>query len=180
MLLALNANCYHYSYIFLMKFSFAFALCVYSVLVMSDVPADYRVSLQIPQMDVADYKRPYGALWLAHTDNSPIVVLRLWRDEERWLKDLKFFWRKVLRSGAKTDAVTRATRGPGQRVVNWDGTDASGNPLVAGEYKLCAEVAREHGGHTAKCIRFYHPLTKPLVELALDGEFTHLALQVEQ
>ncbi len=137
----------------------------------------YRVHLDIPAFDTSNYEKPYTSVWIANTKNQPLRVLQLWYEDDRWLKDLKYFWRRVLRINLQAaDGVTGATRGPGQYTLDWDGLDRQGDSLSPGQYKLCAEVAREHGGRTAKCLQFEYPLAEA-IELRLEGEFTRLAIE---
>lgn len=146
--------------------------------VVAQAQDSYRISITVPAVETGDYKRPYGALWLAEANNQPIRVLKVWKQDDRWLSDLRFFWRKVLRAGVVIDGLTSATRGAGVRFVDWDGRGENGEALLPGAYKLCAELAREHGGRSAKCLKLDWPLQSLPLELHLkDGEFTHLILE---
>ncbi|MBL4826284.1 MAG: DUF2271 domain-containing protein [Spongiibacteraceae bacterium] len=140
----------------------------------------YEIQLTLPSFESGVYERPYVAVWVASSKNKPVSVLGVWRDEERWLKDLKHFWRRVLRMQTLAlDGVTGATKGPGEYRITWDGLDQEGKTLKSGQYKLCAEVAREHGDHSAKCIRFLYPLEIGLKEITLQGEFTRLVFNAK-
>ncbi|MCV6621878.1 MAG: DUF2271 domain-containing protein [Cellvibrionaceae bacterium] len=137
----------------------------------------YQITLELPSFDTGDYERPYTAVWVASAKNKPQRVVQLWYEDDRWLKDLKYFWRRVLRKNEQAaDGVTGATKGPGLYQLQWDGLDHEANALANGQYKLCAEVAREHGGHNAKCLKFDWPLIDK-VELKLEGEFTTLSIE---
>ena len=138
----------------------------------------YDIEIQLAKFTSGEYQRPYVAVWIANDKNKSQQVLQLWQERERWLKDLKYFWRRVLRKDPSSiDGVTGATRGPGLHHFSWDGYGKSGE-LAAGNYKLCAEVAREHGGHDAKCLPFKHPLKKAQ-QLKLQGEFTLLRIEAK-
>lgn len=137
----------------------------------------YVVELSLTNIASGEYKKPYTAIWVADSKNKPLRVLQVWREKERWLKDLKHFWRRVLRQQTiNVDELTGATRGPGKYTLHWDGKDTFGNELSADHYKVCAEVSREHGSHTAKCLQFRWPLTER-TEIEVSGEFTHLMIR---
>ena len=77
-------------------------------------------------------------------------TLALWFDKERWLPDLKQWYRdERLRALAEgndiTASVSSATRPPGKYSLKWDGKDQNGKPVKAGRYTVCIEAAREHG-----------------------------------
>lgn len=132
----------------------------------------HKVEIELAKILSSDYQRPYVAIWVSNKDKHSTQVLQLWYERDRWLKDLKYFWRRILRKQPKSiDGVTGATRGPGTHQFNWDGKD-----LKPGIYKLCAEVAREHGGRTAKCMDFHLPLNQAQ-QITLEGEFTKLRIE---
>ena len=163
------------------KSSLALILLACSLLAVAEPTNQYRIVLELPQFDTGNYERPYVAVWIATEQNQPVKVVRLWREHERWLKDLKYFWRRVLRINRQSvDGVTGATRGPGEYVMQWDGRNQQGSSLSPGRYKLCAEVAREYGGRTAKCLHFDYPLTSDREEIRPQGEFTLLSIEVLQ
>lgn len=133
---------------------------------------NHPVEIELPKVANGDYQRPYVAVWISSKDNQSSQVLQLWHERERWLKDLKYFWRRILRKNPNSiDGVTGATRGPGHYKFNWDDEN-----YAPGYYKLCAEAAREHGGRTAKCLMFELPLLKSQ-QIELDGEFTKLRIE---
>lgn len=102
------------------------------------------------------YRRPYVAAWVEDEDGYPVKTLLLWVQAEppgpRWIPDLKR-WTKAdrLRKLAEgTDlvaTVSEPTRMPGSHGVVWDGRDAAGVPVEAGEYTICVEAVREHGSY---------------------------------
>ena len=83
----------------LRKFFSALLLLGFSVCSVAETSADvsYQVELELAKFDSGTYRRPYVAVWVATEKNQPIKVIRLLREHERWLKDLKYFWRRVLR-----------------------------------------------------------------------------------
>lgn len=98
------------------------------------------------------YRRPYVAAWIEDREGFPVKTLLLWvqRDGQRWLPDLKRWYRadRLRKLAEETDlvaTVSEATRQPGRHSVSWDGRDNTGTPLPPGEYTVCLEAAREHG-----------------------------------
>lgn len=106
-----------------------------------------EMELQLPELDVRPYHRPYVAVWLETLDRKGVHTILVWHEQDDWLKDMRQWWRKLGRSGAPPyDGVSGATRKPGMYRLSWDGLDASGNAVAAGRYFLNVEAAREDGG----------------------------------
>ncbi|MBP8256458.1 MAG: DUF2271 domain-containing protein, partial [Opitutaceae bacterium] len=68
--------------------------------VATSAAAQLTATVEIPQLDVSEYHRPYVALWIEGPDRS-VVNVGVWydvdmkKDEgESWLKDLRQWWRK--------------------------------------------------------------------------------------
>lgn len=114
--------------------------------------AQWQAVVEVPRIEVAEYHRPYIALWVEKPDGTFVTNLAVWYDvrprkgqgEEgtSWLKDLRAWWRKSGRElTMPVDGVSGPTRPPGRH-------EAVVNPgaLPAGEYVLAAEAARELGG----------------------------------
>jgi hypothetical protein len=115
-------------------------------------PAHWQVSVELPRIDVAEYHRPYVALWLEKPDGSFVSNLAVWydmrpkkgqgEDGSAWLKDLRAWWRKIGRElSMPVDGVSGPTRGPGRHTAS-----VSPGILTPGDYVLVAEAARELGG----------------------------------
>ncbi len=127
--------------------------------------AELNVTLEIPQLSVAEYHRPYVALWVERADQSTAANLAVWyairmRDNEgeKWLKDMRQWWR---RSGRELrlpiDGVTGATRAPGRHTLRFDAASGPLANLPAGQYNLVVEAAREVGGRELLRIPFQWP-----------------------
>lgn len=107
-----------------------------------------HIDMQLPALKSAQYKRPYVAVWLEQKGQRKAVhTVAVWHEDKKWLKDIRRWWRKAGRYGDVPDAVTGATRAPGQYQLTWDGKDTTGTELV-GEYQLMLEASREHGDRT--------------------------------
>jgi hypothetical protein len=118
------------------------------------------VSVTVPRLAVAEYHRPYLAIWVEPAAGGPARTVAVWYDVKKggqepgtkWLADLRTWWRKGGRSlRLPADGVSGATRAPGQYSV----------PLPAdlkpGTYTLNVEAARETGGRELVSV----PLTVP-------------------
>jgi hypothetical protein len=61
---------------------FAVAICSLAA-APAVMAADLDISLQIPQLDVAEYHRPYVAVWLEREDHSVASNLAVWYSQKR-------------------------------------------------------------------------------------------------
>ena len=143
---------------------FAVLLALFPV---SALAGELVVSLEIPRLDVAEYHRPYTALWIEGQDKK-VTNLAVWYDIEMsdrkgedWLKDMRQWWR---RSGREltmpVDGVSGATRAPGTHTITFAEGAAPLGKLPAGEYTLILEAAREVGGRELLKIPFQWPPKK--------------------
>ncbi|MBD8679152.1 DUF2271 domain-containing protein [Sphingomonas sp. CFBP 13720] len=112
-------------------------------------PSAGTVSVTIPRLNVAEYHRPYVAVWVEPVGGGGARTLALWYDVKKrgaepgtkWLADLRAWWRKGGRSLAlPADGVSGATRAPGTHVIPLPAN------LKPGAYVLNVEAARETGG----------------------------------
>ncbi|UXY14845.1 DUF2271 domain-containing protein [Chitiniphilus purpureus] len=118
--------------------------------------AELKVKLELPRLNVAEYHRPYVAVWLERPDQSVAANLALWYDLDtkgaegagtKWLKDLRQWWRKSGRDlTMPLDGVSGATRPAGQHELGFAEGKAPLGRLPAGQYNLVVEAAREVGG----------------------------------
>lgn len=129
--------------------------------------AELQVNIEIPSLDVAEYHKPYLAIWIEDSSNKTaanLVVLydmKLKNKEgEDWLKDMRQWWRKGGRSlTMPVDGVSGATKGPGKHQFNFEVGQAPLAKLAAGDYTLRVEAAREVGGRELLNIPFSWPVT---------------------
>ena len=126
------------------------------------VAADLSVKFELPQLQVAEYHKPYVAIWIEKGDGSVASNLALLYDVkkkdnagEKWVKDLRTWWRK----GGKDvklpmDGLSGATKAAGSHSMNFAGAT---DKLPAGDYKLVVEAAREAGGRELVRVPFTLP-----------------------
>lgn len=116
-----------------------------------DSSMELTVSVELARLD-GRARRPYFAAWVEDADKFPVRTLALWFQRERWLPELRAWYRSDrLRSMAEgTDiarSVSSATRSPGHYTLQWDGKDNQGKLVKPGKYTVYIECAREHGGY---------------------------------
>jgi hypothetical protein len=137
-----------------LRYSIALALPLAGANAMA---ADLALKLDIPQLNVAEYHRPYIAAWLENADQKVVTNLAVLYDVKKkdnggakWLKDMRQWWRKSGRDvEMPMDGVSGATRGPGEHTLSFPVAREALNKLPAGQYNLVLEVAREAGGREA-------------------------------
>ena len=141
------------------------------------VAAGLNIGVEVPRLDVAEYHRPYVAMWLERADNTVAANLSVWYDIKlkdaegaKWLKDMRQWWRRTGRElTVPVDGVTQPTRPVGKHALSF--TEGS-NPLpklAPGQYKLQVEAAREVGGRELITIPFEWPV-KQASKLSAKGK----------
>jgi hypothetical protein len=133
--------------------------------------ADLSVSVEIPQLEVAEYHRPYVAIWVESADQAIAANLAVWYqvrgDHTKWLPDLRQWWRRGGRDlKVPVDGLTGATRPVGQHLLKFDAASAPLADLKPGKYELVVEAVREVGGREALRIPFEWPIKKAKREAA--------------
>ena len=127
------------------------------------------VTITIPRLSVAEYHRPYVAVWLEPAGGGAARTLAVWYEimkggnepGTKWLSDLRAWWRKGGRSlTLPANGVSGATRAPGQYSIPLP-TD-----LKPGAYVLNVEAARETGGRELVSV----PLNVPKVGGSATGK----------
>ena len=125
--------------------------------------ADMNVKVDIPRLNVAEYHRPYVAVWVERADQSPVSTLAVWYDLKnkegtKWLKDMRQWWRKAGRdTQMPADGISGATRAPGEHTLTFTDGKAPLGKLPAGDYQLVVEAAREVGGRELLRVPFTWP-----------------------
>lgn len=141
------------------------ATCASMVAIQSAVAAEMSLSVQIPQLSVAEYHRPYVALWVERADQSIAAQLAVWymtdsrnEDGTQWLKDLRQWWRRGGRAlSVPIDGVTGATRPVGTHELTFNDDGKRLATLTPGKYNLVVEAVREVGGRELLRIPFEWP-----------------------
>ncbi|MDO9453821.1 MAG: DUF2271 domain-containing protein [Stagnimonas sp.] len=143
--------------------------------------AGLDIRIQIPQLDVAEYHRPYVAVWVEREDRSVAANLSVWYQQKRaaapaaaapaagappqgneggtkWLPDLRQWWRRGGRElSLPVDGLSGATRPVGEHDLQFGDGKTPLPALPAGKYKLMVEAAREEGGRELVEIPFEWP-----------------------
>lgn len=116
---------------------------------------EFAVNFEIPEHNVADYERPYVAVWISDDERNLVRILMLAGEQDRWMEE-NYYWHRRFgrKAGSLVDAVSGPTRRPGEYTLKWDGLDDDGSPVPPGDYILHLEAAREHGGHQHERISF--------------------------
>ena len=125
--------------------------------------AELQVEVEIPKLNVAEYHRPYVAIWLEGADQKVAANLAVWYMQKdtaeghgtKWLPDLRQWWRRSGRNlDLPVDGVTGPTRPAGRHVLKFDERHPQLGTLPPGEYTLVVEAAREVGGRELLKIPF--------------------------
>lgn len=137
--------------------------------VVSTPVAAGTINVTIPRLTVAEYHRPYVAVWVEPASGGPARTVAVWYETKKkgnepgtkWLADLRTWWRKGGRNlNLPADGVSGATRAPGAHRI----------PLPAdlrpGSYVLYVEAARENGGRELVQV----PLTAPARNASAAGK----------
>lgn len=125
--------------------------------------ADLTLNVEIPTLPVAEYHRPYVAIWIEGADQTIAAHLALWYqtrgDHTKWLPDLRQWWRRGGRDlQVPVDGLTGATRPVGQHILKFDAAAQPLAKLAPGKYELVVEAVRETGGREALRIPFEWPI----------------------
>ncbi|QUE76842.1 DUF2271 domain-containing protein [Stutzerimonas stutzeri] len=130
--------------------------------------AELQVTVEIPRLQVAEYHRPYVAIWLEKPDQSHVADLAVWYDMkmkdnegQKWLKDLRHWWRRSGRSlEMPVDGISSATRAVGSHTLSFDSDKAPLRDMPPGDYRLVVEAAREVGGRELLRVPFSWPASE--------------------
>ncbi len=130
--------------------------------------AELQVTVEIPRLQVAEYHRPYVAIWLEKPDQSHVADLAVWYDMkmkdnegQKWLKDLRQWWRRSGRSlEMPVDGISSATRAVGSHTLSFNSDKAPLRDMPPGDYRLVVEAAREVGGRELLRVPFSWPASE--------------------
>ncbi len=130
--------------------------------------AELELSVEIPQLNVAEYHRPYLAIWIEGADGQAATSLAVWYQDKdtkeghgtKWLPDLRQWWRKSGRSlQLPADGISGPTRPAGRHQLKFDARRLAA--LKPGQYSLVIEAVREVGGRELLKIPFAWPAKAP-------------------
>ncbi len=139
---------------------------------------EMSVSVELPSLNVAEYHRPYVAIWIARPDHSVAANLAVWYQQESgpegegetWLKDIRQWWRRTGRElDMPVDGVSSPTRAPGEHLLFFSGNESPLADLPVGEYVLHVEASREVGGRELLKLPFNWN-GEPSETVTLEGE----------
>lgn len=130
---------------------------------------EMEVSFTIPRLKVAEYHRPYVAIWIENSSGNAVSTLDAWydtgsrrEDGRKWLADMRSWWRKAgRRMEMPVDGISGPTQGPGQHRVSFANDRLPLGSLAPGDYRLRIEVVREVGGREVVTIPFTWPPAGP-------------------
>jgi hypothetical protein len=113
-----------------------------------------ELTVEIPRLNVAEYHRPYVAIWIEDANGNVAANLSVWyavhlKDEkgEKWLKDIRQWWRRTGRAlNLPLDGISGPTRPPGRNSVTFDTAKSPLASLAPGDYRIVVEASREVGG----------------------------------
>lgn len=111
---------------------------------------ELAINFDIALIEGMRVRRPFVAVWIEDADGKPVRNLSVWFNKDRWLPDLKQWYRHYgdafkAEDGKFKASVSSATRSPGKYTMKWDGKDDSGADTKPGKYTVVIEAAREHG-----------------------------------
>ncbi|MBN9002589.1 MAG: DUF2271 domain-containing protein [Rhizobiales bacterium] len=153
----------------------------------SSLAAEATISVDIPQLNVAEYHKPYVAMWIESADGGKITNLAVWYDVKhkdnegtKWLKDMRQWWRRTGRElTMPADGLSSPTRAPGTHQLTFDSAAKPLNGLTPGNYQLVIEAAREVGGRELLRVPFEWPPKAPATAQAKgENELGTVALKL--
>lgn len=146
------------------------SIALSGLLAMPAYAAELTLSVEVPKLNVAEYHRPYVAIWLEGADQKVAANLSVWYQNKdtkeghgtKWLPDLRQWWRKSGRTlKVPVDGVTGPTRPVGTHALKFTDQQPALATLAPGDYTLVVEAAREVGGRELVKIPFTWPAKAP-------------------
>ena len=148
---------------------------------------ELKISVELPRMTIAEYHKPYVAIWLERPDHTFAGNLALWYDIKKadgegtkWLKDLRQWWRRSGRElSLPIDGLSSATRTSGVQTLSLSTQAAVFAGLTPGDYQLQVEAVREGGGREVVQIPFRWPATSTSVSAQGKTELGNISLTIK-
>ncbi|MBE3037373.1 MAG: DUF2271 domain-containing protein, partial [Chloroflexi bacterium] len=91
---------------------------------------------------------PYVAIWIEDSAGKAVRTISVWGKKQKYIRDLKTWWKIGVAQPTLVNAVSRASRAAGQYQLVWDGKDDKGAAVTPGTYTVRVETARENGPNT--------------------------------
>lgn len=122
-----------------------------------------EVGVEIPRKQVAEYHRPYVAIWIERPDQSVAANLAVWYDLQpkrgeagtTWLKDLRQWWRKSGRDlQMPVDGVSGATRPAGRHQMLFKSAQPPLGQLAPGSYCSSSRPPAKSAAAKSSACRF--------------------------
>ena len=163
-------------------------LAVSIVLTGPALAAEVKLNVEIPQLAVAEYHKPYLAIWIERPGQPSLTNLAIWYDlnnakneGEKWLKDLRQWWRRSGRElSMPVDGITGTTRAPGTHPVELNDVSKFLGELSPGDYRLVVEAAREVGGREVVQINFmWLPAAPEILTATGKSELARVVLELK-
>ena len=151
-----------------MRATITLTIALSGLLTVPTYAATLDVNVEIPKLNVAEYHRPYVAIWVEGADPKVAANLAVWYQSKdtveghgtKWLPDLRQWWRKSGRSlQMPVDGVTGPTRPAGRHALSFTDQQSQLKGLRPGQYTLVVEAVREVGGRELLKIPFSWPAT---------------------
>lgn len=126
-----------------------------------------ELTVEVPRLKVAEYHRPYVAIWIQNEKQDAVVNLAVWYQVEakgkevgnKWLPDLRQWWRRTGRGlEFPIDAVSGPTRPAGEHTLTF-GPERFAK-LLPGKHALMVEAVREVGGRELLELPFDWPVVQ--------------------
>lgn len=154
-----------------------FLFCMLGSLLFAHAYAsNLEISIEVPTLEVAEYHRPYVAVWIENAEGKATNLSVWYQLEERgqksekgeeWLKDMRQWWRRIGRStDMPVDGISGATRAPGKHQLVFEAGKAPLGKLATGDYVLMVEAAREVGGRELVKVPFSWPVKQSSAQSA--------------
>ncbi|MGX5914788.1 DUF2271 domain-containing protein [Aliidiomarina sp. Khilg15.8] len=137
---------------------------------------DVSLSVTLPRLNVAEYHKPYVAVWI-EDERRQATQVAVWYDVDMangegqdWLKDMRQWWRRGGRAlSMPIDGLSGATKGPGQHTISTQLTEALAD-LPDGKYTIMVEAAREVGGREVLQLPIELPLNEQSLSVVVEGQ----------
>lgn len=138
--------------------------------------ADVNLTVTLPRLSVAEYHKPYVAVWI-EDERRQATQVAVWYDVDMangegqdWLKDMRQWWRRGGRGlSMPVDGLSGATKGPGEHTISTQLNDALAG-LPEGKYTIMVEAAREVGGREVLQLPIELPLDEKTLPMVAEGQ----------